>query len=180
MFAPLVKYFMKKSLAESTRQTAIVRANNIQSIAVIGFFGNTQLFAEASTYVSQLRSKGIKKVDFYIAFKSKKNKEGYAAKPNEICFTPADFTLVGKYNSPELSEANKRQYDVLIDLTEGQSLAADVVIAKTHASWKAGRSSQERAMLFDFMLEQPEGKGLKDFIQNIDRYFLKLNSSNAA
>lgn len=171
---------MKKSLTDSSRQAGIVRGNHIQSVAVIGYFGNTQLFAEASMYVGQLRARGIKKVDFYIAFKSKKNKESYTSKLNEICFAPADFNFMGKYKSAELLQANKIQYDVLIDLSEGQSLAADVVITKTHASWKAGRSSAERALLFDFMLEQPAGSSLKEFIQNIERYFLKFNSSNAA
>jgi hypothetical protein len=76
-----------------------------------------------------------------------------------------------------LKDKLSQEYDLLIDLTEGASLAADVVIAKTNAKWKAGRANDERSFLLDFMIQQPKEKGLKSLIHYLDDYLMKFNSA---
>ena len=168
---------MKKSLAESDRKVAMVRGNSVQRLAVFSSFENPEKYDQAAQYAVELRKRGIKTVDFYLAFASKKSKEAFEVKKHEICFSPADFTLVGKYKSEELKAKLSQEYDLLIDLTEGVSLAADVVIAKTNAKWKAGRANEERSFLLDFMIQQPKEKGLKSLIHYLDDYLMKFNSA---
>jgi len=171
---------MKRSVAESDRKVAMVRGNSVQSIAIFGVYQNQQLFQEAAAYTKELKRRGIKNVDFYIAFSSKKSKDAFDEKQKEVCFAPSDFNLIGKYKSEELKLALKNEYDLLFDLTEGLSLAADVVIAKTNAKWKSGRANADRSFLLDFMIDQPKEKGLKSLIHYLDQYLMKFNTSNAA
>ncbi len=171
---------MKKSVAESDRKVAMVRGNNVQRIAIFGVYQNQQLFQEAANYTKELKRRGIKTVHFYVAFSSRKSKLSYDEKQQEICFAPADFNLIGKYKNEELTLALKNEYDLLFDLTEGLSLAADVVIAKTNAKWKSGRANADRSFLLDFMIDQPKEKGLKSLIHYLDQYLMKFNTSNAA
>jgi hypothetical protein len=168
---------MKKSLAESDRKIALVRGKNVQRMAVFSSFEEPEIYKQALQYVFDLKKRGIKTVDFYLAFENKKSQDAFESKKQEICFSPADFNLVGKYKNQELKDKLSQEYDLLIDLTEGASLAADVVIAKTNAKWKAGRANDERSFLLDFMIQQPKEKGLKSLIHYLDDYLMKFNSA---
>lgn len=168
---------MKKSLAESDRKTALVRGKNVQRMAIFSTIENPEVYKQASQYAVELKKRGIKMVDFYLAFANKKSKEAFETKNKEICFSPSDFTLAGKYKNEELIAKLSQEYDLLIDLTEGDSLAADVVIAKTNAKWKAGRANEQRSYLLDFMIQEPKEKGLKSLIHFLDDYLMKFNSA---
>lgn len=168
---------MKKSLAESDRNVALVRGRNVQNMAVFSTIEDPEVYQQAIKYAVELKKRGIKIVDFYLAFTDKKSKEAFEPKKQELCFSPSDFSLVGKYKNDELKAKLGQEYDLLIDLTEGVSLAADVVIAKTNAKWKAGRADEQRSYLLDFMIQEPKEKGLKSLIHYLDDYLMKFNSA---
>lgn len=150
-----------------------VRTAEASKIAVVALHLPEE-FSESLAFVKMLRHRGHRQVDFFIGFQSKNLMSLYAPTLKDFPFCPTDFAWNGRFLSPELQHALSQDYDLLIDLSHGQSAQADAVIAKTRARWKAGHDNG-RNHLFDFMISGQCTH--KELIAHITTYFLTLNNS---
>lgn len=178
MIKSIVRYLMKKRAQRDSRRPAMVRGDVLSSVAVIASH-QPQSFDVARAYVRELAQRGIPQVDFYIHFKQNKAKAAFEPAGHEYPFSPKSFNPFGKFKASELSQGVGKEYDLLIDLTDGSSLAADVVISKLNSKWKAGRRTGGRDYLFDFMINSKDGD-LRNLCHHINEYVLNFNKLNAA
>lgn len=175
MIKPLVRFLLKKSVSNTKRTPSMVQADLINKVAVVGLY-EPGSFEFAEQYVQELRHRGIKTVDFYVAFKSKKAQAAYALSRKAFLFNPRSFNWMGKLIDQELHKGISRKYDMLIDLSMGRSLIADLVISMTDAKWKAGKKGASREYLLDFMINTAD-RDLRNLVHHLDHYLMNFNKS---
>lgn len=180
MFKPIVKYLLRKRAKESDRTSSLVHGDLIMKIAVVAHYSDDESFSHIVSYVKELRKRGKKVVDFYVFFSSKKLMENYESAERTIQFSGADFNLFGKVTSPNLVGALRKEYEVLIDLSLGNSLACDVLVSKLSATWKAGAHDLERSYLLDFMIDMKDEQDIRKLIHHLDHYITQFNNTKAA
>ncbi len=180
MIKPIVDFLIRRKARDDKRLPSIVHGDLIMHVAVVASAANEQDFRYVQTYVKELRGRGLRSVDFYISFPNKKNLEAFEPARHDFPFTRKDFNLLGKYRGEVLKQSVGKEYDVLIDLTRGRSFAADVLIAKTQARWKAGAMDESRSHLLDFMIDMKADQDVRKLIHHLDHYLTNFNKSNAA
>lgn len=180
MFKPLVNFLLRKKLSDSERAPSMVSGRHVMHVAVVACRHDEKAYAGARAFVNELRKRGLRTVDFFIAFPSKKSMQNFEASANDVAFRSSDFNWIGKVLSDKLKLCLKKDYEVLIDLSRGNSFAADVLISKLSAKWKAGEFNEKRAHLLDLMIDVKADKDITKLIHHIDHYILNLNNSNAA
>jgi hypothetical protein len=178
MFTPFIRYKLKRQAKNDQRRPILVHGNLLNSVAVVARKECAQ-FEFIAGYVKELRKRGVKTVDFYIEFPNQKIQDFYSASLKDFPFNPKSFTWMGGYKSPELEHSLSRDYDVLIDLSEGRSIACDLLISRIQAKWKAGRRFPDRDMLLDFMLEVHDDD-MRNLIHHLNNYLTSFNNLNAA
>jgi hypothetical protein len=174
----IAPFIIKRLLKKQNRTPSLVHGNVLKSVAVVADKSSDQ-FAIAQGYVNQLRQNGIKTVDFYILFPNQKIQDLYHTKLKDYPFNPKSFGFFGQFNTPELQGIADRKYDVLIDLSEGEDVHCELIIASIDAKWKAGRSTKHKEPLLDFMIDMKD-KDLRNLIHHLDKYLMNFNKLNAA
>lgn len=169
---------MKKNATGADRSPSMVRADLVHKVAVVGVH-ERGCYEYAEEYVQELRHRGIKTVDFYVAFNTRRAQSLYISKRRNFLFNPRSFGWNGKIKDAEINKGISRDYDIVIDLTMGRSFAADVLIHKMTAAWKAGKEDKTRRYLLDFMI-RCDGKDVRYLVHHLDRYLMNFNKSNAA
>ena len=180
MLKPIVKYILQKRSKENDRPSRLVHGDLIMRIAVVACFTNDASFSHVVSYVKELRGRGKKVVDFYIYFPSKKMKEAYDSNARAVLFTQTDFNIFGKVRSEELLKGLSKDYEVLVDLSLGESLACDVIVSKLTATWKAGLHDEKRSYLLDFMIDMKDQRDMSKLIHHLDHYITQFNNTKAA
>lgn len=148
--------------------------------AVVAIYQDNENFSHIKSYVKELKHRGLKTVDLYIFFPSKKQLESYHPAKHEYPFRSGDFNWIGKYKGDALKQSVAKNYDVLIDLSRGGEFACDVFIAKSKATWKVGEFDNNRVFLLDFMIDVKQESDIRNLTHHINEYLLNFNKSNAA
>ena len=177
MIQAVVKFLMKRTLKDQRHPSRVYR-DHLQAIAIVATSEPEADLQTALKLRSDLRQRGLRVVDLFVSYPSKKSLN----RNNErdwTAFTSSSFNWIGRVVAPELSQHLKTDYELLIDLTEGRSFAADVLIAKLSAKWKVGRHTESREYLLDLMIDAKD-QDLKYLIHHIEHYLQTLNKSNAA
>lgn len=177
MFTPFVKYMMKRGLNDQ-RSPSRINSDGLQSVAIIASANPDQHLRKAQQFHKELKGRGIRNVDLYVAFDSKKAIES-ANLSQGFPFSKKSFNWFGKFTDVELKKRISSDYNLLIDLSEGKYFCADLLIAKTNASWKAGRKMPGREYLLDFMIDAKD-KDLATLIHQIEHYLQIFNKPHAA
>lgn len=178
MLNPYIRYIIKRRAKNDQRRPMLVHGNLLNSIAIVARKECDQ-FEYIQAYVKELRNRGIKTVDFYIEFPNQRLQGLYGASLKDFPFNTKSFTFFGGYKTPELTHSLSRDYDLLIDLSQGASLKCDLLISRIHAKWKAGRRYPERDILLDFMLEIHDND-MRNLIHHLNNYLTNFNNLNAA
>jgi hypothetical protein len=178
MFKPIAKYLLQQQVAKDNRLPSLVHGDLLKSIAVIAEAGEAQ-FPIVQAYVNELRLRGIKTVDFFVCFPNQKSQDTHPMGVADYGFNRTSFNFLGKIKSQDILRLCKDKYEVLIDLTTGESLESDIVIANLKAKWKAGRMSPKRQYLLDFMINTSTND-MRNLVHHLNSYLTKFNSSNAA
>ncbi|MEQ9187588.1 MAG: hypothetical protein RLP15_07620 [Cryomorphaceae bacterium] len=180
MFRPLVSYLMKRSLKELERQPSLVHGAHIRDVAIVAIYKHGESLMHVQQYLNEWRKRGMRSVDLYLYFPSKKQRSEFQASEKDIAFTSSDFSIAGKAKADHLVASLKKEYDVLIDLSRGNAFACDVVIAKIKAKWKVGESEERRTYLLDLMIDVKQDPDMRKLMHHMDHYINNLNTSNAA
>lgn len=167
-------------MQRDSRVPAVVHGDQIMRVAVVGVFTNEEHFKQLAGYIKTLRKRGLTTADAYIFFKKKNQMQSVEASKQDFLFRKSDFNLVGKLTNETLRNAINKEYDVVIDLSRGKSIACDALLCKMKAKWKAGEFDTARAHLLDFMIDVKQDPDIKKLVQSLDQYLISFNKSNAA
>lgn len=168
---------MKRALNDD-RQPSRLYGAHLQSFAIVACAQPEDHIRTAKKLRKDLREQGMKKVDIYLYHTSKKTIEESDQKVG-FSFYNGSFNWIGRLKDQELATALKTEYQVVMDLSEGHSFAADVLISKLKATWKVGRFIPEREYLLDLMIS-PKDNDLPNLVHHMDHYLKTLNKPTAA
>ncbi len=95
------------------------------------------------------------------------------------------FTLkdISKQNEPANDAAREFQnkgFDILIDLTREEDLPLLFVLRDSDARFKVGFPGEHREAFLDMIMDIPEGKSLRESIEQINYYLTILNKQPKA
>jgi triacylglycerol esterase/lipase EstA (alpha/beta hydrolase family) len=178
MIRPIVNYLIRRHQAKTIHEPSVVHGNLIDSMAIVACRDQPD-FQIIEDYVKDMRRKGIKTVDFYVAFPNPKTQALHTASLKDFPFNPKSIGFFGAFKSPELEQISGKEYDVLVDLSDGVSMECDLVVARINAKWKAGKRISSREHLLDFMIDTNDSD-TRNFIHNLSKYLTGFNNLNAA
>ncbi len=74
-----------------------------------------------------------------------------------------------------ITELNRKNIDLLIDLTQSPMMPLEFVIAESNARLKVGRTSSEMEKYMDVVLSLGDGSSNKDFLKHVEYYLSNLS-----
>ncbi len=81
-----------------------------------------------------------------------------------------DLGWTGNLKWDPLQSSDQGGPDIMLDLTDGRSVAMDRLMSEVPAGIRVGRYSNERAPFYDLMLETQEDEGISDLSDRFLRY----------
>lgn len=174
----ITKYQIRKNLRARSASSQIIHGDLINSVAVFACL-DSKHYKAAKSYAKQLRERGIRVVDLFVFVPNKKALESFQATLKDFPFCPSDFSFFGGFLSPELEHSLTSQYEVALDLTNGESLFADLVMSRVDAQLRAGFKRKDRLNFLDFMIDTNQSN-FNDALSHLDKYLFHLNNNQHA
>lgn len=91
-------------------------------------------------------------------------------------FNKKDLSFTLKPKSQEVQDFIHTPFDILIDLSENNSIPLNYIQAKSVASFKVGRYKEGAEKFYDFMVNLPENASVKEYIDQINYYLNYINN----
>ncbi len=85
-----------------------------------------------------------------------------------------DLSWTSKLKWDPLQSSDQEGPDIVIDLTDGRSVALDRLMSQVPAGLRIGRYSYERMPFYDLMVETQEDEGIDDLCDRILRYLERM------
>lgn len=90
-------------------------------------------------------------------------------------FTRKDVNWQQKTSNTTVDNFVEAKYDILIDLSSGESPVINGITKMSCASFKIGKNSKKNAVLYDFMLDLSSDHSLKAYLKQVNHYLTVIN-----
>ena len=172
-------YDKEKLLANGDKWEVAVAKNLAASlkIGIVYVATDEQAHAHVRNYVKRIKEDhGIHRIQCLGYFDDKVMPNYLAAKLHFDAIHQKDLNW---YRIPGGNTVNNfiaEEFDVLIDLTLTDYLPIQYIVAKSRARFKVGRWGDSNKHFLDMMIDMAGANSLPQFIAQVDRYLLMINS----
>ncbi|MEM7163190.1 MAG: hypothetical protein AAF487_12205, partial [Bacteroidota bacterium] len=90
-------------------------------------------------------------------------------------FDQSDINWFGKPKSDNIKNFVNKDFDILLDMTQGEYLPLNYVLKQSRAKFKVGPFSEEREYDFDLNIESKRNQGLEEFIKQVNYFLNRIN-----
>ena len=146
-------------------------------IGIVYVATDEQAHAHVRNYVKRIKEDhGIHRIQCLGYFDDKVMPNYLAAK---LHFDASHQKDLNWYRIPGGNTVNNfiaEEFDVLIDLTLTDYLPIQYIVAKSRARFKVGRWGDSNKHFLDMMIDMAGANSLPQFIAQVDRYLLMINS----
>lgn len=146
-------------------------------IGIVYVATDEQAHAHVRNYVKRIKEDhGIHRIQCLGYFDDKVMPNYLAAKLHFDAIHQKDLNW---YRIPGGNTVNNfiaEEFDVLIDLTLTDYLPIQYIVAKSRARFKVGRWGDSNKHFLDMMIDMAGANSLPQFIAQVDRYLLMINS----
>ena len=164
----------------SLKRTPVV--NNLDQAKSVGliFDADTEKdFDLAVNYLKLIKEEfGIRNVRAFGYFSEKQELPHLKRSLQVDYFTRKDLNWFNRPEGKFINDFGKEKFDVLIDLSENDSLPLQYLVAMSPARFKIGRFSDENLEFYDMMVDV-KGKSLSYFIEQATTYLTLINQKQA-
>lgn len=167
-------YFLSGEVKELRRNKMFVNMQDAKTVGIVFNAtdkGDFDLVKKYITYLKEMK-KRVKAIGYY---DQKSTPESAYSKLEYDFFCQKDLTWYNAPNSVYVKNFIADQYDILLDLNLEDLFPLRYISSLSKASFKVGKKSDRNNYIFDLMIETVKGKGLKDFLKNIDTYLFIIN-----
>ncbi len=172
---PIGKYFLSKDAEKARRNKRFINLKDASSLAIIYFLTNDDDYLAVSKFVESLKKRKLRiKAMGYVRDKHLTQK--YLPKLTYDFFYDRDINWYGRPGGNYVKDFLEKPFDVLIDLSDGNSLPIKYIIAKSNAHFKVGRYKNENQVFFDLMIKHDDTNNLQSFIAEIEHYLTIINN----
>ncbi len=143
-------------------------------IGIIYSLCDESIYRYVSDFVEKLKDE--KKVLKALGFvRSKKDTDKYLPKLTYDFFYAKNINWFGIPKGNYVKEFLNTEFDLVIDLSDGNSLPLQYIMARTNAKMNIGSGNRDSQKLYDIIIKRTEGSTLAEHIENIDHYLRILN-----
>ncbi len=168
-------YFLSGEVKELRRNKMFMNMQDAKTVGIVFNAtdkGDFDLVKKYITYLKEMK-KRVKAIGFY---DQKTTPESSYSKLEYDFFCRKDLTWYNAPNSVYVKNFMVDQYDILLDLNLQDIFPLHYISSLSKASFKVGKKSDKNNSIFDLMIETVQGKGLKEFLKNIDTYLFIINN----
>ncbi len=170
----LGKYYLGKELGRLSHTPAMVSLTQAKKVGIVfnsDSMENTELVKKYFDYLSALG----KKVSVLGYIAAKKPDECLDWWPGQTYITRKDLNWYYKPDKNIIDNFVRGAYDLLLDLNVSEEIPLLYVTAFTMAGCRVGKYNQHLLNLYDVMIETDQGKTLKYFLRNVDKYMESID-----
>ena len=162
---------LKKDIAKKRFKHETVNFADATSVALLLHPRNNDDLNKLLGLMIELDSKG-KKVSNLVYIATKKKIEVDKAKadyPLINFITGKEINWFDKPSGKEVDSMLKKEYDLLIDLSQKENFITTYIAAKSKARFRVGKYFERETIGYDFMIDQKSGD-LDDFTKQLTHY----------
>lgn len=169
----IFRYLLNKQPA---RQVAFPHYENIRSVLVL----YESDFQEKNAVIKDIRSNLLQQNIDVVAWGYLPNKKEISSLilPQSRILGKSDFHFWGTPKQHIIDDLEKRQYDLLIDLTQKPCIQLHYLALYARAYFKTGKVLPTNEGLFDFMMDMPEGDESQATLFNQIIHYMMIIHSN--
>ncbi len=152
---------------QRNRQT--INLNNARHIGVLYVLTDNITYKMITAFVSRLQNKG-KQVKALGFVKNKKDIQKFLPKLSFDYFSEKDINIWGVPHNNYINDFIKEEFDILIDLSNLESIALKYIAGASAAKMKVGDNRSYSSAFYDIILSKNAKLGLHDHLNNIYHY----------
>lgn len=170
------KIFLFLKEQHPKHQASFPHFENVRSALVLFESDNMEKNPAIETIRQDLMQQNIDVVTW--GYRDGKHKEGSAILPQRRILTQEDFTFYGTPKDVIIADLEKREYDLLIDLTQHDCLALHYISLYSKAYFKCGKVLTYNDGILDFMLDMPAEDSPMKLYQQILHFLMTIQSKD--
>lgn len=170
--------FLKKEIEGKSRAVIAKNFNDIQKIGIVFNVEDEDDFKRVKRHINSFREEGIKKV-IALGYYDGKISPHYLLPTLELNFlNKKDLNWYFMPDTHEVKTFIESDFDVLIDLLDGECFPMKFVVAKAKSRMKIGRFSERNKDLYDLMIDADQTKDMNYFMEQVNHYLRVLNRND--
>ena len=167
-------YFFGRELKKVSRKKKVVGFDNARKIGILYDCSQQAHYREVVRLVKNLEQQG--KTVHALGFVRQKQMPEYTMAQLNFSFChKSDFSWWLKLKSPQLQNFIRSGFDILIDLSPEDLFLMKYIMGISDATYKAGPYHEEYMDIYDLMISEKPGTGLKELIEHTLHYLKMIN-----
>ena len=172
------RHFLKKEKGAERKKKGS-NFNTARNVAIVFDYANKGSYDRMLAYRDELRGEhGLREIEVltYVDLDKKKLPDHLTNENNVIVIDRDDLNW--KMQPKEhLEKFSKKNFDLLLDFSEPDSIALGFILARSMAGMIASRKNTENSRFADLLLDIPESEGKERYIEELNFYLTNLNLS---
>ena len=161
------------------RYPQVMNFHNCKSIAFLYQSKSESSVIMMKQYMKQLKGEyGIPQMMAF-AFIEEKNVPSYHSHKLEFDYCcKKDLNWYGKAKSEAVKNFVNNDFDILLDLSNGDCIPLDFILKQSRAKFKVGKFTEERESYYDLNIDVKNNASLEEYIKQVN-WFLNLINKGA-
>jgi hypothetical protein len=172
----LAGYMFRKEFGKQHSNRKLIPFEKAASIGIIYDSTDEKDFELVKKYVREIRETHHKEVLALGYYDQKELPPMRFSKLGLDFFTRKDLNWHFKPVAAVVKNFVKKDFDILIDLHNGNSILFRYIVAGSNAKFKIGRYDWKATPFYDFMLSVPENTSLKQLMEQLTHYLNSLRN----
>ncbi len=170
------EYFLRKEFTNKRGKPLARNMGETMKMALIYEAEDEATFDQVRNYVKYIKEEhGVREVKALGFVDSKHMPDHLYPRLEFEQFTRKDLTWYRKPKGVAINNFVEREYDVLVDLSDGSCLPLQFVLAMSRARFRVGRRTQGHEEGYDMMMEVSPETDLEKYIEYVDHYLTLIN-----
>lgn len=169
------RYYLNKESA-TNRYPHIMNFHNAKTIGLLYVSSSESSVIMMKQYMKSLKAEYGTRQMMALAFVDEKEAPFYHQHKLEFdFFSRKDLNWFGKPKCDVIKNFVNRDYDILVDLTDGDHTPLNYVLKNSRAKFKVGKFSGEIDEAYDLCIDVRESATLEDYMKQVNYFLNKIN-----
>ena len=169
------RYFLNKGAAVN-RYPQVMNFHNAKTIALVYVSSSESSVIMMKQYMKSIKAEYGTRQMMAMAFIDDKEAPFYHQHKLEFdYFARKDLNWFGIPKSDVVKNFINNDYDILVDLTDGEHIPLNYVIKNSRAKFKVGKYSAELEEAYDLCIDVRRSDTLEDYLKQVNYFLNKIN-----
>ena len=165
------RWQVRKSLSRRESEPIDLARHPFREVWALCTFDHKETLLTVQQLLERLRNeRGAERTSGFVLLHEEEAPDMETVARNIKTIRPKDMSWTGKLKWDPLQSSDQGGPDILIDLTDGSSVAMDRLMSELPAGLRVGPYNNERTPFYDLMVETRGDEEVKDLCDRILRY----------